>query len=324
MVQLFKKIADSNLFNYSIIGVILAAGALVGVQTYSDFAAKHHDVISIIDKVILWIFVFEIVIKMGAEGKKPWNYFKDPWNIFDFSIVAICFIPMGDNMQFVTVLRLARILRVFKLVTALPRLQMIVGALLKSIPSMGYIFMLLLLHFYIYAAMATFFYSSNDPIHFGELPTSMLSLFRAVTLEDWTDLMYINMYGSDNYGYDVQMDQRVEDMGMVRESSDSPVGAAIFFVSFILTGSMIVLNLFIGVIMTGMEEMKAEAEMDEMVKRKESEDVALHEEVLMLEQQVQQLSKNLLVLNKRLQTMDTNSKQNGHSQVESDSQKVLN
>ena len=30
----------------------------------------------------------------------------------------------------------------------------------------------------------------------------MLSLFRAVTLEDWTDLMYINMYGSANYGYD--------------------------------------------------------------------------------------------------------------------------
>ena len=75
---------------------------------------------------------------MISEGNKPWNYFKDGWNVFDFLIVAVCFIPTnGIDTSFIAVLRLARILRVFKLVTALPKLQIIIGALLKSIPSMS-------------------------------------------------------------------------------------------------------------------------------------------------------------------------------------------
>ncbi len=302
MQKLLRNVAEASLFQNFIIGVILAAGVVVGIQTYAGFASKHEAVLHILDTVILWIFVAEIVVKMGAEGAKPWNYFKDGWNVFDFLIVAVCFLPL-ENASFIAVLRLARILRVFKLVTALPRLQLIVGALLKSIPSMGYVFLLLAMHFYIYGCMATFLYYQNDPIHFGDLQTSMLSLFRAVTLEDWTDLMYINMYGSDAYGYDAAMDARLAADGIERVSSASPVGGAIFFVTFILTGAMIVLNLFIGVIMTGMDEMKAEAELQEMAKKKDNEEVLLHEEVMLLEKQVQDLSKNLLVLNERLKTM---------------------
>ena len=170
----FKKLADAPWFQNFIIGVILAAGVVVGMQTYVGFAARNYDILHLLDQIILWIFVAEVVIKIGAEGKQPWNYFKDSWNVFDFIIVAVCFLPF-DNAGFVAVLRLARILRVFKLVTALPRLQLIVGALLKSIPSMGYVFMLMALHFYIYGCMATFLYHANDPIHFGDLQTSMLS-----------------------------------------------------------------------------------------------------------------------------------------------------
>ena len=130
-----------------------------------------------------------------AQGRQPQNYFKDAWNIFDFSIVAVCLLPIQSN-DFVAVLRLVRVLRVLKLVSAIPRLQVLVGAVLKSIPSIGYVFLLATLHFYIYGCMATFLYSENDPVHFRNLQTSMLSLFRAVTLEDWIDLIYINMYVS--------------------------------------------------------------------------------------------------------------------------------
>ena len=38
-----------------------------------------------------------------------------------------------------------------------------------------------------------------DPFHFRSIPISMLSLFRASTLEDWTDIMYINIYGCNKY-----------------------------------------------------------------------------------------------------------------------------
>jgi len=153
-------------------------------------------------------------------------------------------------------LRLLRLLRVLKLVKALPKLQMLVNALLRSIPSMGYVSLLLLLLFYIYAVAAVTFFGENDPVHFKDLQTAMLSLFRVVTLEDWTDIMYINMYGCANYGYD----------GIIEKCTNSnayPIGAALFFVSFVLLGTMIVLNLFIGVIMTGMDEAKRSMDEDD-------------------------------------------------------------
>lgn len=143
------------------------------------------------------------------------------------------------------------------LIKALPKLQMLVGALLKSIPSMGYVSMLLFLLFYIYAVAGVFFFGANDPVHFGDLETSMLSLFRAVTLEDWTDLMYINMYGCAEYGYDASSTSPCTD------TLAQPGLAVTYFVSFVLIGTMIILNLFIGVIMNGMDDAKLEMEEEE-------------------------------------------------------------
>ena len=304
MQTFFKNIAESKWFNNFITAVIILAGVIVGIQTYKDFAAEHEFTLHIFDQVILWIFVLEVIVKMLAEGKKPWRYFQDSWNVFDFLIVAVCFMPI-EAKSFVAVLRLARILRVLKLVTALPRLQMIVGALLKSIPSMGYVFLLLFLHFYIFAAMATFIYGENDPWHFYDLQTSFLSLFRAVTLEDWTDLMYINMYGSDHYGYSEQMDAWLADRGITRVSDASPVGAAAFFVIFVLTGAMVVLNLFIGVIMTGMDEMKAEQELEEKALKQEKEEVSMEDEIHQLHDSLTSISESLKVLAHRLNRIES-------------------
>ena len=252
VVERLKKIAESSLFQNFIIGVILAAGVIVGIQTYPSMVEAHGHFLDLLDAIILWIFVAEIVIKMGAEGRKPWRYFFDPWNVFDFLIVAVCFMPIGA--EYVAVLRLARLLRVLKLVRALPRLQVLVGALLKSIPSMFYIGILLFLLFYLYSVLGTFLFQANDPVHFKDLQTAHLTMYRVSTLEDWTDVMYINMHGCDNYGYD--------------ETSDPPCDpekahaygwfSAIFFSSFVLVATMVILNLFIGVIMTGMDEAQAE------------------------------------------------------------------
>jgi voltage-gated sodium channel len=253
-----KRIADSSRFNIFILSTIIFAGILVGIQTYERQVTHIAHILEYLDFVILFIFTVEVFIKVFAEGTKPLNYFKDPWNDFDFSIVAVCylaFVTPDVDASFIAVLRLARILRVFKLVTAVPKLQILVGALLRSIPSMGYVGVLLFLLFYIYAAMAVFIYGDNDPVHFENLHLAMLSLFRVVTLEDWTDIMYINMYGCDQYGYDGMEE-------LCTNPSASPTGAALFFVSFVLIGTMVIMNLFIGVIMTSMEEAKQEANED--------------------------------------------------------------
>jgi voltage-gated sodium channel len=244
------QIVESTWFNTFIIGAILFAGVLVGIETYPAMIARYGTTLHLLDSIILGIFVVEILLKMGAQGKKPWLYFKDPWNVFDFVIVGICFIPAAG--QYGLVLRLARLFRVLRLVKFIPKLRILVTALLKSIPSMIYVTILLSLLFYMYAVAATFLFSGNDPVHFGNLQLSMLSLFRIVTLEDWTDLMYTAMYGCDVYGYGVMEE-------LCTNPQATPLLGALFFVSFVLIGTMIVLNLFIGVIMSGMDEATAEA-----------------------------------------------------------------
>lgn len=262
--QKCRHIAESSWFNNFIIITILAAGVVVGIQTYGEQVAEWKWLLNIADQLILFIFLVEVIIKMTAEGNKPWRYFHDGWNIFDFTIVAVCyialFLPDLDG-AFVAVVRLARVLRVFRIVHAIPDLRLLVNTLIKSIPSIGYIGILLSVIFYIYATMGVFLFSSNDPLHFGNLQQSLLSLFRVVTLEDWTNIMYINMYGCDHavWGYGPE------------NGCTDPTGygywAAGFFVSFVLIGTMIVLNLFIGVIMNSMDAAKKDARVESDLRR---------------------------------------------------------
>ena len=288
MVAFLKSIAEDNRFSNFIIGVILFAGVLVGVQTYPELEQEWHTPLHLLDKVILWIFVLEIAIKMGGEGSKPWRYFLDPWNVFDFLIVAVCFMPL--DAQYVTVLRLARLLRVLKLVNALPELRIIVSALLKSIPSMFYISLLLFILFYLYAVLATFAFSVNDPVHFANLQTSFLSLFRVATLEDWTDIMYINMYGCMNYGYDGNP------LCTPETSQGFGWGAAIFFSSFVLVATMVILNLFIGVIMNGMDEAREELKAEVKAAEREAVRAGEADKTQVLSQKLGMLAEQILQL----------------------------
>lgn len=284
MVEFFARIANSRWFPSFITAVILLAGVVVGIETYPHMAERWDGPLNFLDQAILGIFIAEIVIKMGAHGSKPWKYFQDPWNVFDFAIVAVCLLPF--DTQFVTVLRLARILRVLKLVRALPKLQILVGALLKSIPSMGYVSLLLFMLFYLYAVTATFLFGANDPIHFGNLQISMLSLFRAVTLEDWTDLMYIQMYGCANYGYG-------GNEALCTASNAMPVFGSLFFVSFVLIGTMVILNLFVGVIMNGMAEAQKESEEELLRTLRGGGDPGLHDELQAVHEQLGQITEQL-------------------------------
>lgn len=282
----FKKVADAAWFQNTITFCILLAGIVVGIETYPSAVEAYGGPLHLINQIILWVFVAEIVVKVGAEGKKPWRYFYDPWNVFDFAIVAVCFMPI--DAQYVAVLRLARLLRVLKLVRALPQLQILVSALLKSIPSMGYVALLLGILFYLYAVAAVFLFGANDPVHFKDLPLAMLSLFRVVTGEDWTDLMYIQMYGCDAYGYG-GMEQ------LCTAPKAYPVFGAIFFVTFMLVGAMVILNLFIGVIMGGMEEARRETEA-----MRDDHELTLEDEMGKLQQQLVDVSEQLAVLQTRL------------------------
>lgn len=239
-----SKIVASVVFRYFILALILISGVIVGLETYPKYNQEFAGILKLLDQIIIYVFLGEIILKLLAEGKRPWQYFTDPWNLFDFIIVAICFIPNIDT-HFVMVLRLARILRVFRIISIFPKLQILVNALLKSIPSMGYVVILLSLIFYIYAVLGSFLFAHEDPVHFGSLHISMITLFKVLTLEGWADIMNIQLYGSD-------------DLSLQTEMKPGALGVVVYFVSFILIGAMIVMNLFIGVIMNSMQESNQE------------------------------------------------------------------
>jgi voltage-gated sodium channel len=247
----FVAVRDSRWFQRFVLGTIGVAAVLVGLETYPHIVARHGGLLHALDKVVLGIFVAEILVKAASHGRRPWRFFADGWNVFDFVVVSVCFLP--GNAHFAAVLRLARVLRAFRLLSAVPRLQLLVAALLRSLPSMGYVAVLLGLLFYVYGVLGVFLWAENDPKHFADLPSSLLSLFRVVTLEDWTDIMYTQMYGSDVY-------PAPELPGIQPFPKASPVIAPLYFVSFVLIGTMIVLNLMIGVVINSMTEAQQEAE----------------------------------------------------------------
>lgn len=294
------SIAEATWFRSFITIVIVIAGVLVGLETYPGIREQFGDWIYAIDALILAIFGVEIAIRIGAFGLRPHRFFYDPWNVFDFVIVALCLLPF--DTEYLAVVRLARVFRVLRLVSVLPKLQFLVGALLRSIPSIGYITILLSLHFYIYACIGTFMFAENDPVHFGSLHRSMISLFQVVTLEDWADIMYIQMYGSDTWPYDYF------EQPLRSEASFLP--AVVFFISFILFGTMIILNLFVGVIMTGMMDMHAEAEARKLLAKRDFEGLSVEDEISLLVNEVDEVHKQLQFIKRRLRH-DRESAQGG-------------
>jgi voltage-gated sodium channel len=246
------RIERARWFNAAIVLAILVASGIVGLLTYPEIEGPYGGVLHAIDTIIIWLFVAEVVIKIGAYGRQPWRYFQDTWNVFDFVIVAVAVLPLHSS--FAAVLRLVRILRVLRLVKALPRLRMIVNALIKSFSSMGYVSFLLFLHFYIFASLGVSLFGDNDPLHFGRLERAFLTLFQSLTLDGWTEIMELQQYGSAGSSYYQGQEH------LIVESATFPLVGPIYFVLFVLLGSMIILNLFIGVISNGMAEAQHELE----------------------------------------------------------------
>ena len=247
MQKQLKIFTESKKFQMVFIGIILLSGVVVGLDSYPKISEEYGTILHSLDSIILGLFVFEIVLKLISFTPRVHDFFKDGWNIFDFIIVSACFLPFDG--QSVIVLRLLRVLRVVRLVGTIQELKLIVNTLLKSIPSLGYIGVLLFILFYIYACLGTFIFRENDPIHFESLHISLLSLFRVATLEDWTDIMYTAIYGCQNYGYSGMEE-------LCKSSIAFPFLGWFYFVSFVLLATFIFFNLFIGVIISNMEDIK--------------------------------------------------------------------
>jgi len=184
-----KKIDNSKIFQGIIIAVIILSALLIGAKTHnlSDNAIA---ILAMLDSAVTVFFVIEIVIRYLAYPNKK-QFFKNGWNIFDTVIVIGSLIPAGGTG--VLLARLLRVFRVLRLVSMVPELRLLINALLKAIPRMGYIALLMFVIFYIYAAIGSMLFHNINEVLWGDVSISMLTLFRVATFEDWTDVMYETM-----------------------------------------------------------------------------------------------------------------------------------
>ena len=257
LLQVLSDIEQSRWFNNFINIVIILTGIIVGLETNEELVEGNPILFQILDLSIKYIFLVEILIRFLPKWNKPLTFLSDGWNVFDSLLVIGSFLPFGSYPFVLRVLRLLRFTRIFR---QIPQLRIIVISLLQSTKPIGFVGVLLMLLIYIYGVIGTTAFSKNDPVHFGKLPISMVSLLRAATFEDWTDLMYIQMYSCTEYGYGDHPE-------LCTEPSKMPITSVIYFVSFIVISGLVILNLVIGVIIQSMTEAKGSLEKDEELRK---------------------------------------------------------
>ena len=224
-----RVLVESAPFRYSILVIIFLNAILLGLETVPSVMTEMGDTLHQVDKIILWIFIVELVLRIYAHG---FRFFRDPWGVFDFVIVAIALAPASEQFS---VLRALRILRALRLISGVPRMRRVVEALLSAVPGIGAVAALLVLVFYVFAVIATKLFGGEFPQWFGTIGESMFSLFQIMTLESWS-------------------------MGIVRPVMEQFPYAWSFFVVFIIISSFTVLNLFIAIIVDSMQTLNADGQ----------------------------------------------------------------
>ena len=224
----FEKLRSNKIFEAVVISIIVISALVIGAKTYEETTKIDQWLLSL-DIAVTIFFLVEILIRMAAE-RTLLSFFKKGWNVFDFLIVTASLIPM-DESEMVLLARLLRIFRVLRLVSMIPELQMLLGALVKSVPRMGYVVLLMFIIFYIYAALGSFLFHNVDDFLWGNISVSMLTLFRIATFEDWTDVMYATQ---EVYAW-----------------------SWIYYLTFIFLTAFIFLNMMIGIVLDVMQKESA-------------------------------------------------------------------
>ncbi|MDP2170718.1 MAG: ion transporter [Rhodocyclaceae bacterium] len=245
----------------AIIALILLNAALLGMETWPAAMAAAGGLILGVDQLILGVFVVEIALRLYVHRQAFW---RDPWSVFDFAVVAIALMPATGPLA---VLRALRVLRVLRLLTMVPSMRRVVGALLAAIPGLGSIAMVLMIIFYVFAVIATKLFAADHPEWFGHIGRSLYTLFQVMTLESWS-------------------------MGIARPVMENFPYAWAFFVPFILVATFTMLNLFIAIIVSAMQSYndKEQAETVAAVEQaKEHIEADLHSEVRAMRAEIREL-----------------------------------
>ncbi|MGI5239950.1 ion transporter [Dactylosporangium sp. CA-139066] len=215
----------SRTFEVAIVLLVGANALVLAVETY-----PHPGVLGAVLDELEWgfriAFVTEIVIRILAHGRRPQDFFKQGWNVFDFVVIAAAFVPglHGDSAA----LRVIRIARVVRLVRFSPGLRTIVTALLRSLPGVGGFLALALVSLYVYGMAGWLIFGDVYPQDYGTIGRAVLTLFVLLSLENLPDL--------------------------IQKGVEFSPWTLIYYVSYVLLTANLLMNILIAVIVNSMEE----------------------------------------------------------------------
>ena len=252
-----KSFIESNFFSKFIIYLIVLNGITMGLETSKTFMLSYETYTTMFNHIVITIFTIEIILRVYIYRL---SFFKDPWSLFDFFVVAISLVPTSGGFE---ILRTLRVLRLFRLVTAVPQMKKVVAALVSVIPGMLSVIALMTLFFYISAIMATQLFKEEFPQWFGTLGESFYTLFQVMTLESWS-------------------------MGIVRPLMETYPYAWVFFIPFIFIVTFIMINLVVAIIVDAMAVLNQKEE-QHLIDEVQANETHINDEIKSLREEIREL-----------------------------------
>lgn len=264
LVAALSALRHNRIFEMVVITVIIISALEIGAKTFplSDTALL---ITKIMDRAITIFFLCEIIIRFVAEPRKK-DFLKSGWNIFDTLVVVISLVPVNES-EMALLARLIRVFRVLRMISIIPELRLLINSLLKAMPKMGYVVLLMFIIFYIYAAMGSYLFAPINEVLWGNIAIAMLTLFRVMTFEDWTDIMYETQ---EVYGF-----------------------SWIYYMTFIFLTAFAFLNMVIGIVINVMEQEQREIREEEAATHPELQDISNKEVNAELHAQISELQSEI-------------------------------
>ena len=226
MSDRLARIVAAHWFTTTILAVIVVNAVVLGLETYQGVDDRYGDALSVVNDVCFVIFVIELLLRIGAYGRRPWEFFRDGWNVFDFIVIGVAFLPGVRESS--TLLRLARLARVVRIVRLFPDLRVLLAGVWRSVPPLFAIALATGMLLFVYGMVGWTLFADELPDDWGNIGRAMLTLFVMLTLENFPTYM---------------------DAGM-----EVHPWSWVYFVSFILIAAFVVINVLIGIVLNSMEE----------------------------------------------------------------------
>ncbi|MFZ3468112.1 ion transporter [Streptomyces sp. 4.24] len=248
-----RDVCEAPAFSLAVFAVILFNAALLGVETYSGLSAEYSRLLGMTEDFCLAAFTLEMVIRLAAHADRPKAFFRDPWNLFDLLVVSSAFIPfLRENTTLLRLLRLARVLRTARF---MPQLRVLLVAVGRSLPgTVSFLFVGALI-LYVYAMIGWICFSGHDPAHYGSIGRAGLTLFLLMTLEGLGDAVYAGL-------------------------AVSPL-SIVYYASYVLLASFVLLNVLIGVVLNALEEAREMEEQSQRAAQRAEAEVDVADELLL-------------------------------------------